>query len=119
MSNVERCPYCGRFMAYLDDAEWGERWVCAWQAKHILSDPATWSVDVLALGSDAVDVDGDPISGVVGAQRLTEDQLRMALGLTVDREVCTCHRDPDGTTYGGDFCPVHRVTDHEDGSAER
>jgi len=82
-------------MAYLDDAEWGERWMCAWQAKHILADPTNWSVDVLALGPDAVDVDGDPISGVVGAHRLTESQLRTALGLTADREICGAELNAD------------------------
>lgn len=86
MSNVERCPYCGRFMAYLDDAEWGERWMCAAQADHIMADPESWSVDVIALGDDATDIDGDPISGIVGAHRLTVAQLRTALGLPADRE---------------------------------
>jgi hypothetical protein len=76
-------------MAYQDDAEWGERWVCAAQAEHIIADPESWSVDVIALGDDAVDIDGDPIYGLVGAHRLTEEQLRTALGLTTDREVRT------------------------------
>lgn len=86
MSNVERCPYCGRFMAYEDDAEWGERWVCAAQNAHILADPESWSVLTYTLEGE-VDVDGEPISGLVGAHRLTEVQLRTALGLTTDREV--------------------------------
>jgi len=46
---------------------------------------------------------------------MAREVLRAGLG-SRDREVCTCHRDPDGTMYGGDFCPVHRVTDRENGS---
>jgi|TARA_R100000482_G_scaffold124710_2_gene78586 hypothetical protein len=80
-TNVEKCPYCGRYMAYLDDAEWGEHWVCAHQAAHILADPESWSVDTIALGPDAIDKDGDPLYGIVGAHRLTSEQLRVALGL--------------------------------------
>ena len=87
MSNVERCPYCGRFMAYEDSAEWGENWTCAHWRAHVLADPWSWSIDVLALGPDAVDVDGDPISGIVGASRLSPDQLRIALDLPADVEV--------------------------------
>lgn len=85
-NNVERCPYCGWFMRYEDSAEWGEAWVCARQAEHIIADPENWSVDVIALGDDAVDTDGDPISGLVGAHRLTPDQLRVALGITESTE---------------------------------
>lgn len=87
MSNVERCPYCGRFMAYEDSAEWGENWVCAHWREHVLLDPSSWSIDVLALGPDAVDVDGDPISGIVSASRLTPEQLRTALGLAEEIEI--------------------------------
>lgn len=76
-SNGERCPYCGRFMAYEDDTEWGERWVCSNQSAHIIADPERWSVLTYALGDDAVDIDGEPISGLVGAHRLTAEQLRI------------------------------------------
>lgn len=92
-NNVERCPYCGWFMRYEDSAEWGEAWVCARQAEHIIADPENWSVDVIALGDDAVDTDGDPISGLVGAHRLTPDQLRVALGITESTDPyadCVC-----------------------------
>lgn len=85
MSNVERCPYCGRFMAHEDSAEWGENWVCALWRQHVLADPSSWSIDVIALGEGAVDIDGDPISGIVGAHLLTEAQLRVALGVATDR----------------------------------
>ncbi|MFD6699703.1 MULTISPECIES: hypothetical protein [unclassified Microbacterium] len=84
MSNVERCPYCGRFMAYEDSAEWGERWVCAAQTDHIIADPESWSVLTYALEGE-VDVDGEPLGGLVGAHRLTEAQLRTALGLDTNR----------------------------------
>lgn len=80
-SNVEKCPYCGRFMRYEDDAEWGERWVCAEQSAHILADPEHWSVDTIALPEDAVDIDGDPVSGMIRAELLTTEQLRIALGV--------------------------------------
>lgn len=81
-NNVERCGYCGRFMRYEHDAEWGERWVCVEQSAHILADPEHWSVLTYALGDDAVDADDQPISGnLVGAHRLTTEQLRIALGL--------------------------------------
>lgn len=81
-NNIERCGYCGRYMRYEEyDVEWGERWVCSQQAAHIIADPEHWSVDVIALGRDAVDIDGDPISGLVAAHRLTIDQLHVALGV--------------------------------------
>ena len=80
-NNVERCPHCGRFMRYEDSAEWGELWVCARQAAHILADPEGWTVDTIALPEDAVDIDGDPVSGMIRAELLTTEQLRIALGV--------------------------------------
>lgn len=87
MSNVERCPYCGRFMSYEDSAEWGENWVCTRWRQHVLIDPDRWSIDVIALGPDAVDIDGDPISGIVSASLLSPEQLRVALDLPADIEI--------------------------------
>ena len=84
-NNREQCPYCGQFMAYEDDAEWGERWVCSNQSAHILADPERWSVLAYPLGEDAVDIYGQPISGLVGAHRLTREQLRTALGVEEQR----------------------------------
>lgn len=106
-NNVERCPYCGWFMRYEDSAEWGEAWVCARQAEHIIADPENWSVDVIALGDDAVDTDGDPISGLVGAHRLTPDQLRVALGITesTDPSPAQC------THEGGEWPGIDRCAD--------
>lgn len=87
MSKVERCGYCGRFMAEEFDTEWGERWVCSQQDAHILADPEHWSVLTYALGDDAVDTDGEPIAGnFVGAHRLTVEQLRVALGMPATNE---------------------------------
>lgn len=80
-SNVERCPRCGRFMRYEDSAEWGEIWVCARQSAHILADPEGWTVDTIALPENAVDIDGDPVSGMIRAELLTTEQLRIALGV--------------------------------------
>ena len=76
----ERCGYCGRFMAYENDTEWGERWVCARQTEHILADPEHWSVLTYGLEGET-DVDGHPISGLTGAHRLSPEQLRIALGV--------------------------------------
>lgn len=84
---TERCPYCGRFMAYENSGEWGENWVCAHWRAHALADPSSWSIDVLELGPDAVDIDGDPISGIVSASLLSPDQLHIALGLSADVEI--------------------------------
>lgn len=81
MNNVQKCPYCGRFMAYEDSAEWGENWVCARWRQHVLADPESWSIDVIELGPDATDVDGDPIGGITSASRLSTSQLRIALGM--------------------------------------
>lgn len=52
-----------------------------------------------------------------GAPREQVDALMSALAAPVtDRENgCTCHIDPDGTEYGGDYCPAH-VPNREDGS---
>jgi hypothetical protein len=67
----------------LDDRglEWGSEWKCSLQTDHILTDPEHWSVDVIDLGDDATDIDGDPISGMVPAELLRPEDLRTALGL--------------------------------------
>lgn len=67
-------------MAYEDSAEWGENWVCAHWGAHVLADPSSWSIDVVALGPEAIDIDGNPIDGITSASRLTPEQLRVALG---------------------------------------
>ena len=92
---AEKCSYCGRFMAYECDGEYGEWWKCSRQAEHILADPEYWSVDVLPLGEDAVDIDGDPISGLVGAHRLTTEQLRIVLGLSSEPVQMGAEEPPD------------------------
>lgn len=83
MSNVERCRYCGRFMRYEVDAEWGERWVCAEQNGHIIADPEQWSVLTYALREGDVDIYGEPIQigDMIGAHHLTPEQLHTALGV--------------------------------------
>ena len=80
-SNVEKCGYCGRYMRYENDGEYGEHWMCSRQAEHIVADPKSWSVDTIALGPDAVDADGEPVSGFVWADTLTPRDLRIAVGL--------------------------------------
>jgi hypothetical protein len=61
-------------------------WVCSRQAHHILADPEHWTVDVIALGPDAVDMDGDPVYGMTRAERLSAEQLRIIVGMSESTE---------------------------------
>lgn len=77
-----KCGYCGRFMRQnFDGWDGDDLWVCSQQAHHIIADPEHWSVDTLALGPDALDADGEPLSGMVRAELLTTEQLRIVVGL--------------------------------------
>ena len=45
---AEPCPYCGRFMAFVDlGAFYGTEWVCSQQFEHIVADPDHWTIGSL------------------------------------------------------------------------